>query len=336
MAREIAPLQIAQFGAGRIGQIHAASIAATPGVRLRYVIDVNAEAAQKLAARYGAKACSEKEAFADRKVGAVLIASSTDTHARLAIAAAQAGKAIFCEKPIDLSLAKVDSCIKEVEKAGVPMFVGFNRRFDPSFSALKRRLDAGEIGAVEQVVISSRDPGPPPPAYIKVSGGMFRDMTIHDFDMARWLLGEEPVEVFAMGECLVDRKIGAAGDIDSAMVLLRTASDRMCHINNSRRAAYGYDQRIEVAGAKGMLRAENLGETTVEHFGPKGTVSDRPLDFFLERYAQAYRAEMAAFVAALEKGSAMPVGARDGRQALVLAEAALKSHKTGQAVKVDG
>jgi myo-inositol 2-dehydrogenase/D-chiro-inositol 1-dehydrogenase len=329
-------IEIAQFGAGRIGQIHAANIAAMKDVRLRYVVDVNAEAAQKLAARYGAKAASEKEAFADREVGAVLIASSTDTHARLAIAAARAGKAIFCEKPIDLSLAKVDACLQEVEKAGVPMFVGFNRRFDPSFAALKKRLDAGEVGAVEQVVISSRDPGPPPLAYVKVSGGMFRDMTIHDFDMARWLLGEEPVEVFAMGECLVDRKIGAAGDIDSAMVLLRTASDKMCHINNSRRAAYGYDQRIEVAGAKGMLRAENLGETTVEHFGPKGTVSDRPLDFFLERYAAAYRSEMTAFVSALKNRTAMPVGARDGRQALVLAEAALKSHKTGQPVKIDG
>ena len=329
-------LEIAQFGAGRIGQIHASNIAALKDARLRYVIDVNVEAAGKLAARYGARVVSEREAFADGKVDAVLIASSTDTHARLAIAAARAGKAIFCEKPIDLSLSKVDSCIQEVEKAGVPMFVGFNRRFDPSFSALKRRLDAGEIGAVEQVVISSRDPGPPPPAYVKVSGGMFRDMTIHDFDMARWLLGEEPVEVFAMGECLVDRKIGAAGDIDSAMVLLRTASDRMCHINNSRRAAYGYDQRIEVAGAKGMLRAENLGETTVEHFGAKGTVSDRPLDFFLERYADAYRAEMAAFLRSLKEKTPMPVGARDGRQALVLAEAALKSHQTGQAVKVDG
>jgi myo-inositol 2-dehydrogenase / D-chiro-inositol 1-dehydrogenase len=329
-------IEIAQFGAGRIGQIHAANIAAMKDVRLRYVVDVNAEAAQKLAARYGAKVVSEREAFADSGVGAVLIASSTDTHARLAIAAARAGKAIFCEKPIDLSLAKVDSCLAEVEKAGVPMFVGFNRRFDPSFSALKQRLDTGEIGAVEQVVISSRDPGPPPLSYVKVSGGMFRDMTIHDFDMARWLLGEEPVEVFAMGECLVDRKIGAAGDIDSAMVLLRTASDKMCHINNSRRAAYGYDQRIEVAGAKGMLRAENLGETTVEHFGPKGTVSDRPLDFFLERYADAYRAEMNAFVSSLRNRTAMPVGARDGRQALVLAEAALKSHKTGQPVKIDG
>jgi myo-inositol 2-dehydrogenase/D-chiro-inositol 1-dehydrogenase len=327
-------LEIAQFGAGRIGQIHAANIAAMKDVRLRYAVDVNADAAKKLATRHGARVATEGEALADREVGAVLIASSTDTHARLAIAAARAGKAIFCEKPIDLSLSRVDSCLEEVEKAGVPMFVGFNRRFDPSFSALKARLDAGEIGAVEQVVISSRDPGPPPLSYIKVSGGMFRDMTIHDFDMARWLLGEEPVEVFAMGECLVDRRIGAAGDIDSAMVLLRTASDRMCHINNSRRAAYGYDQRIEVFGAKGMLRAENLGETTVEHFGARGTVADRPLDFFLERYADAYRAEMAAFVSSLRNKVPMPVGAADGRQALVLAEAALQSHKRKRPVKL--
>jgi myo-inositol 2-dehydrogenase/D-chiro-inositol 1-dehydrogenase len=328
-------LEIAQFGAGRIGQIHACNIAAMKNARLRYVVDVNAGAAAKLAARHGARVASESEAFADREVGAVLIASSTDTHARLAIAAARAGKAIFCEKPIDLSLKKVDDCLAEVKRADVPMFVGFNRRFDPSFAALKRRLDAGEIGAVEQVVITSRDPAPPPPAYVKVSGGMFRDMTIHDFDMARWLLGEEPVEVFAWGESLVDRKIKAAGDIDSAMLILHTASERMCHINNSRRAAYGYDQRIEVFGAKGLLRAENLGETTLEHFHAKGTVSDRPLDFFLERYAEAYRAEMMAFVIALQNKTAMPVGAHDGRQALVLAQAALQSLKKKQPVKID-
>jgi myo-inositol 2-dehydrogenase/D-chiro-inositol 1-dehydrogenase len=327
-------LQIAQFGAGRIGQIHASNIAAMRNARLRYVVDVNADAAAKLAARVGAKVASESEAFADASVGAVLIASSTDTHARLAIAAARAGKAIFCEKPIDLNLKKVDECLSEVERAGVPMFVGFNRRYDPSFAALKRRLSAGEIGALEQVVITSRDPAPPPPAYVKVSGGMFRDMTIHDFDMARWLLGEEPVEVFAWGGNLVDRKIAAAGDIDSAMIVLRTASERMCHINNSRRAAYGYDQRIEVFGAKGLLRAQNVGATTVEHFSARGTVRDRPLDFFLERYAEAYRVELAAFVAALEGREPMPVGAHDGRQALVLAEAALKSLKSGKPVRV--
>jgi len=327
-------LELAQFGAGRIGRIHASNIAAMKGVRLRYVVDVDAGVAARLAAQHGAKMASEREVFADGAVGAVVIASSTDTHARLAIAAARAGKAIFCEKPVDLSLKRVDECLREVEKAGVPMFVGFNRRFDPSFSQLKARVAAGEIGAVEQVTISSRDPAPPPLAYVKVSGGLFRDMTIHDLDMARWLLGEEPVEVFAFGEALIDRRIAAAGDVDSAMLLLRTASDRMCHINNARRAAYGYDQRIEVFGAKGLLRAENLGASTVEHFSARGTIADRPLDFFLERYAAAYRAELAAFVAALEARQPMPVGARDGRQALVLAEAALRSMKTGKAVRI--
>jgi len=327
-------LEIAQFGAGRIGQIHASNIAAMKDVRLRYVVDVNAEAAAKLAARYGAKVAAEREAFADRAVGAVLIASSTDTHARLAIDAARAGKAIFCEKPIDLSLEKVDACLREVKKARVPMFVGFNRRFDPSFRALKKRIDQGAIGAVEQVVITSRDPGLPPLEYLKVSGGQFRDMTIHDFDMARWLLGEEPVEVYAIGEALVDPKLKALGDIDSAMILLRTKSDKLCHINNSRRASYGYDQRIEVLGAKGMLRAGNKTPTTVERADAAAVASDKPLHFFLERYADAYRAELDAFVSALRRKQKMPVGAEDGRQALVLAEAALKSLQTGGPVRV--
>jgi myo-inositol 2-dehydrogenase / D-chiro-inositol 1-dehydrogenase len=327
-------ITIAQFGAGRIGSIHAANLAAMPGVRLRYVVDVNSVAARKLAAAHGAKAAAEKDVFADPEIDAVLIASSTDTHARLAIAAAKAGKAIFCEKPIDLDLKKVDSCLREVRKAKVPMFVGFNRRFDPSFAALKGRVDKGEIGAVELVVISSRDPGPPPLAYLQVSGGLFRDMTIHDFDMARWLLGEEPVEVFAWGAALFDPGARRAGDIDSAMVLLRTASGRMAHINNSRRASYGYDQRIEVFGAKGMLRAANITPTSVERFGESGTHTDAPLHFFLERYAAAYRAEMGVFVNALTKKKPMPVGAADGRQALVLAEAALKSLQTNSAVKL--
>jgi myo-inositol 2-dehydrogenase/D-chiro-inositol 1-dehydrogenase len=327
-------LELAQFGAGRIGAIHAGNVAAMKDVRLRYVVDVNTEAARKLAAAHGAKVASEAEVFADPAVGAVLIASSTDTHARLAIAAARAGKAIFCEKPVDLSLAKVDQCLKEVKKAGVPMFVGFNRRFDPSFRALKERVDQGAIGAVEQVIITSRDPGLPPFEYLKVSGGQFRDMTIHDFDMARWLLGEEPVEVFAIGEALVDPKLKELDDIDSAMVLLRTKSDKLCHINNSRRATYGYDQRIEVFGSKGMLRAGNRTPTTVERSDADDVAADKPLHFFLERYADAYRAELSVFVSCLKKKNPMPVGPKDGRQALVLAEAALQSLTTGKAVKV--
>jgi myo-inositol 2-dehydrogenase/D-chiro-inositol 1-dehydrogenase len=298
------------------------------------VIDTHRESAEDLAGRYGAKVVDTKTALADPKVRAVVIASSTDTHADLCIRAARAGKAIFCEKPIDLSLARVDACLKVVSAAKVPMFVGFNRRFDPSFAALQSRLRAGEIGAVEQVIVSSRDPGLPPISYLKVSGGQFRDMTIHDFDMVRWLLGEEPVEVYAMASALVDPAVGKIGDCDSAMVLLRTKGGKMAHINNSRRASYGYDQRIEVHGSKGRLMAGNLAPTSVEKADADAVSHDKPLYFFLERYADAYRREMAAFLDCLKAKKKMPVGAFDGRQALVLAEAALKSVRTGKPVKV--
>jgi myo-inositol 2-dehydrogenase/D-chiro-inositol 1-dehydrogenase len=329
-------LTFAQFGAGRIGAIHAANLASTGATALRYVVDVNAAAAAKLAAQHGARVVDAAAALADKNVDAVIIASSTDTHADLAIAAARAGKAIFCEKPIDLSLKRVDQCLAAVKKARVPMFVGFNRRFDPSFAALHARIAAGEIGQVEQVIISSRDPGLPPIAYLKVSGGQFRDMTIHDFDMARWLLGEEPVEVFAYGSCLVDPAVGKIGDTDSAMVLLKTASGKLAHINNSRRASYGYDQRLEVHGAKGRLMAGNRTATTVELATDATVSTDKPLYFFLERYADAYRAELATFVDCVVKKKPMPVTARDGRQAIVLAEAAIKSLRTGRPVKLRG
>jgi myo-inositol 2-dehydrogenase/D-chiro-inositol 1-dehydrogenase len=327
-------LTFAQFGAGRIGAIHAANIAASGDARLKYIIDVNAGAAGALAKRHGARTGDTAIALADPEVDAVIIASSTDTHADLAIAAAKAGKAIFCEKPIDLSLKRVDKCLAAVAKARVPMLVGFNRRFDPNFRSLHERLRAGEIGSVEQVIITSRDPGLPPIEYLKVSGGQFRDMTIHDFDMARWLLGEEPAEVYAAGSCLVDPAVAKVGDIDSAMIVMRTASGRLCHINNSRRASYGYDQRIEVHGSKGRLSAGNRIATTVEKADAQSVSADKPLYFFLERYADAYRAELAAFIAAVRGKKPMPVGPQDGRQALVLAEAALKSHRTGRPVKV--
>jgi myo-inositol 2-dehydrogenase/D-chiro-inositol 1-dehydrogenase len=325
-------LRFAQFGAGRIGAIHAANLAALPGTQLLYVVDVDAQAAQKLAARHGARVTDATTALRDAHVDAVIIASSTDTHADLAIAAAKAGKAIFCEKPIDLSLRRVDACLAAVEKAKVPMFVGFNRRFDPSFRALHERIARGDIGSVEQVIITSRDPGLPPVAYLKVSGGQFRDMTIHDFDLARWLLGEEPVELFAYGSVLVDRAVAKVGDTDSAMIVMKTASGRLCHINNSRRASYGYDQRLEVHGSKGRLLAGNRTATSVELADANAVASDKPLYFFLERYADAYRAELTAFVDAVVAGKPMPVGAADGRRALELAEAAAKSVKTGRPV----
>jgi myo-inositol 2-dehydrogenase/D-chiro-inositol 1-dehydrogenase len=327
-------ITFAQFGAGRIGTIHAANLAASGGARLRYVVDVNSPAAEALAARYGAQATDGASALGDPEVDAVIIASSTDTHADLVIAAAKAGKAIFCEKPIDLSLKRVDTCLAAVRRARVPMFVGFNRRFDPSFSALHQRLSHGEIGSVEQVIITSRDPGPPPLSYLKVSGGQLLDMTIHDFDMARWLLGEEPVVIYATGSCLVDPAISSIGDTDSVMIVMKTASGRLAHINNSRRASYGYDQRIEVHGSKGRLMAGNQFPTTVELANGTAVSTDKPLNFFLERYAAAYRAELAAFLKNLAGRRPMPVGAEDGRRAILLAEAAGRSLRKGAPVKL--
>jgi len=326
-------LTFCQFGAGRIGLIHAANIAAHPGAELRYVVDVNQPAAEALAAKYGAKVTTADAALADPAIKAVLIASSTDTHADLIERAAKAGKAILCEKPVDLSLARVDACLKVAAKAGVPLLIGFNRRFDPSFGTLRQELVAGAIGKLELLTITSRDPGPPPMAYIKVSGGLFRDMMIHDFDLARWLLGEEPIEVYATASCLVDPAIGQAGDIDTAAVVLRTRSGTIAQISNSRRAVYGYDQRIEAFGAGGMLRAENRTPTTVERSTGAAVSRDKPLHFFLERYAEAYRAELDHFVTAVAKGEKLSVGGADGRAALALAEAALESSKTGKPVK---
>ena len=266
---------------------------------------------------------------------AVLIATSTGSHADLSIAAAQAGKAIFCEKPVDLTLPKVEACIKAVKKAKVPMFVGFNRRFDPSFRSLKQRLDAGAIGKVEQVIITNRDPGLPEMKFLATSGGLFLDFTIHDFDMARWLLGEEPVEVYARGAVLVDPRVRTEGnDIDTAMLLLRTASGKMCQISNTRRAVYGYDQRIEVFGSKGMLRAGNVTPTSVERSGADSTCADNPWPSFQTRYAAAYAAELSSFINSVERRKPSEVPPEDSRRVLLLCEAAKKSATTGQPVKV--
>ena len=328
-------LEFAVFGAGRIGTIHAGNIAANAGAKLKYVVDVNAAAATALAARHGAKVVESVDAaLKDGAIGAVVVASSTDTHVDLLTRSARAGKAIFCEKPIDLSLAKVDAALAELKKAAVPFLIGFNRRFDPSFRAVHDALRREEIGKVEKVTIISRDPRPPPAEYVKVSGGLFRDMMIHDFDMARWLLGEEPVELFASASCLVDQAIGKAGDVDTAMVQMKTRSGVLCHIQNSRRAVYGYDQRIEVFGERGMLQAGNKVENTVARWGTAGVTCAKPLDFFLERYADAYREEMAHFIGAVQNGQPMLTGPTDGRQALVLAEAALESCKSGQVVRL--
>jgi myo-inositol 2-dehydrogenase/D-chiro-inositol 1-dehydrogenase len=323
-------LSVAMIGAGRIGRIHARNIAAHPGARLAGVADVDAVAAVQLAEACGSRALSIEEAFA---ADAVVIGSPTLTHADYIERAAAAGCAIFCEKPIDLDSERVRACLAVVRRAGVPLMIGFNRRFDPHFAALKRRMDAGEIGALEMLTIVSRDPAPPPLSYIATSGGLFRDCMIHDLDMARFLLGEEPVELHAIASCLVDPAIGAAGDVDTAIATLRTASGKLCQISNSRRATYGYDQRIEAHGAAGLLRAGNVTATTIELANGAGFTTDPALPFFLERYAAAYREELDAFVTAVTKGHAVQPDGDDGLKALLLADAASRSAQTGEVVK---
>ena len=315
--------------------MHAENLVQRADAKLVYVVDTKPEAARALAEPLGAKQADAATAFADPEVNAVLIATSTGSHADLSIAAAKAGKAIFCEKPVDLTLPKVEACIKAVNKAKVPMFVGFNRRFDPSFRELKSRLDADAIGKLEQVIITNRDPGLPELKFLATSGGLFLDFTIHDFDMARWLLGEEPVEVYARGAVLVDPRVKSeANDIDTAMIMLRTKSGRMGTIMNSRRAVYGYDQRIEVFGEKGMLRAENLPPTTVERFGAESTSADNPWPNFQTRYTAAYAAELTSFIQSVERRKPAEIPPEDSRRVLLLCEAAAKSSQTGQPVRV--
>jgi myo-inositol 2-dehydrogenase/D-chiro-inositol 1-dehydrogenase len=328
-------MRIGLLGAGRIGQIHGRSAAEHKSATLAAVFDVDAKAAGAIAAGTGATvAKSIADIIADKSIDAVLICTPTDTHADLIEQAAKAGKAIFCEKPVDLSAERVRACLKVVADTKAKLMIGFNRRFDPSFASLQKRLAAGEVGKPEIVTILSRDPGPPPISYITRSGGLFRDMMIHDLDMARFLLGEEPVEVSAMAACLVDPAIGQAGDIDTAVVTLKTKSGKLAQISNSRRATYGYDQRIEVHGSGGLLRADNQFATTVEKATGAGFASDPVLNFFLERYTPAYRAEMDTFVTGVLEGKPLNPTGEDGLRALVLADAAEESAKSGKSVKV--
>jgi myo-inositol 2-dehydrogenase/D-chiro-inositol 1-dehydrogenase len=322
------------LGAGRIGRIHGMNVAARPDATLAAVADASAEAAASLAREAGAKVASIEAILSDGAIDAVLICTPTDTHADLIEAAVSAGKAVFCEKPVDLASERIRRCLNSVAQAGKPLMIGFNRRFDPSFAALERRLRSGEAGAIEIVSVISRDPSPPPVDYVRRSGGLFRDMMIHDFDMARFLLAEEPVEVFALGSALVDPAIGQAGDVDTAAVLMKTASGRIAQISNSRRASYGYDQRIEVHGSKGMLRAGNIHETTVEIATGAGFRADPVQNFFIERYAAAYRAELDAFIAACTSGKAPSPSGADGLKAQILADAATESARTGKPVAV--
>ena len=327
-------LRFGLLGAGRIGQIHGRNIAASADARLVAIADVDGRAAASLAEATGAEVRDATAIIDAGDIDAVLIGTPTDTHADLIEAAARAGKAVLCEKPVDLASSRVESCLKVVEAAGVPLMIGFNRRFDPNFAALQQRVAAGAVGTVEIVTVISRDPGPPPVSYIERSGGLYRDMMIHDFDILRFMLGEEPVELTAYGSALVDPAIGRAGDVDTAVVVLRTASGKLGQISNSRRAAYGYDQRIEVHGSEGMARAHNVHETTVEIAGKTGFNADPVQNFFLERYAEAYRRELAAFIKAVLTEQPTSPNGRDGLRAQRLADAATQSRQSGQPVAI--
>jgi myo-inositol 2-dehydrogenase/D-chiro-inositol 1-dehydrogenase len=327
-------MRIGILGCGRIGQVHALSIDRIPEAKLIAVADAHSPAADACGRRFGVEVRDATRILAAKDIDAVVIATSTPTHYDMIQAAAAEGKAIFCEKPIDLSSERVRACIATIEKSGVAFMTAFNQRFDPHFGALQRRVSAGEIGDVETVSIVSRDPGPPPAEYIKGSGGLYRDMMIHDLDMARFVLGEEPIQVFAVGSNLIDPAIKQAGDVDTAAVMLTTASGKICQITNSRRTTYGYDKRLEVHGSKGMLRVANVPEDMVERATSTGFEGSVAKAFFLERFETAYLAEMRHFVDAVSNGKKPRPDAQDGLRAQLIADAATQSWQTGRPIAV--
>jgi myo-inositol 2-dehydrogenase/D-chiro-inositol 1-dehydrogenase len=327
--------KVALLGAGRIGRIHAANLSAMPGIELVAVSDPVASSCAELAQTYGARVDSIENIFADTSIDAVVIGSPTTTHSDLITRAAGAGKHIFCEKPVDLSTVRAQACSDAVTQAGVACMIGFQRRFDPTFNEAKARLERGEIGTPEMLIITSRDPGAPPVDYIKQSGGIFRDMLIHDFDVFRWILcgdGDEAAWLSATGSCLTDPAIGEAGDMDCTAVTIRTRKGRLCQINTTRRAAYGYDQRFEVIGPTGMLQCGNHRPSEVSQANASGTRVDNPEAFFLQRYAAAYRLEIEHFFTQLQSGGAFLTTIADGVQAQKLADAAAQSATSSQAV----
>jgi myo-inositol 2-dehydrogenase/D-chiro-inositol 1-dehydrogenase len=331
-----AAVRFGLIGTGRIGQVHATNIAESPDAVLQWVCDPFVEGARSTAERLGGRVTTDSaDVFAAGDVDAVVVASPTPTHIDLISAAIDAGIPVLCEKPIDLDITRVESLREKAAGSGVPIVLGFNRRFDPHFAELHRRVAAGEVGDLEQLSITSRDPAPPPAAYIPVSGGIFRDMTIHDFDMARFFV-PEIVEVSAHGSSLFSSEIAEAGDYDTAVVTLRGSNGQLITITNSRHSAYGYDQRLEAFGSTGLLQVGNVGETLVTRWGSDAVEVRAPyLDFFLQRYAEAYRAELAAFVDVTRGGTSHSPGFEDGRAALILADAATRSAATGETVSVD-
>jgi myo-inositol 2-dehydrogenase/D-chiro-inositol 1-dehydrogenase len=332
--KDIVMINVGLIGAGRIATVHAKTIVANPYSQLVAVADVIPENAEKLVAQFGGRVDSSESIIANPAIDAVLIASSTDTHSDFIEAATASGKAVLCEKPVDLSLERALLCQANVAKTGKPVMIGFNRRFGPNFVALKRASDQGEIGKPELLCLTSFDPIPPSASYIEVSGGLYRDMMIHDFDMAHFLFGEPPVTVHAAGSCLVDEQIGQLNDIDTSVVTMTYRDGRIAVIKNSRRASYGYDQRAELLGSEGLLQVQNVLESTLVKSTTDGVVGAKPTHFFLERYVLAYEAEWNAFVDAILSDTPMPVTLDDGVIALAMAEAACQSLAQGKPVKM--
>lgn len=328
------PYRIALLGAGRIGRVHAVNIHQHPDSVLQYVVDPFTEVAVELADKFGATHVEPSIAISDESIDAIVICSATDTHADFIEQGLLAGKAVFCEKPIDLSIQRVNALLEKTKACTAPLLVGFNRRFDPAAAAMHARVRAGDIGDVEMVSVISKDPEPPPLEYVKVSGGLFRDMTVHDFDMARFMLGEEPTSLVATAAALVSDEVADVGDVDTACITLQCESGKIAVITNSRRASFGYDQRIEVLGSLGSLRSENVPSTTLVLERAEGVRRDAPLHFFIERYADAYRQEWQHFIDVLDGKCQPSCTAIDGQRSLLLAEAAYESLRTGQRVAV--
>lgn len=330
-------LKLGVIGTGRIGKVHIATLVqSVPGADVVAVADIDIEGAKELAAQFGIPFVSPdyKMVINHPEVEAVVICSPTDTHAKYIVESARAGKHIFCEKPVDLSLDVIREAISEVEKAGVKLMVGFNRRFDPNFMKVHDMVKAGKIGEPNILKITSRDPAPPPAEYVAVSGGMFLDMTIHDFDMARYIVGSEVTEVYVKAAVLVDPAIGEAGDVDTAIITLTFANGAIGVIDNSRKAVYGYDQRVEIFGSKGMVSADNNFPDNHRYFSGEGVQGSLPLNFFMDRYLDAYSNELKAFCDAVIKDKPVPVGGQDGLMSVAIGLAAKKSVAEGRPVKL--
>jgi myo-inositol 2-dehydrogenase/D-chiro-inositol 1-dehydrogenase len=325
------------MGAGRIGKMHAKFIAAHPKAKLKYIYDVNSQFAEEVAKSTGCSiASSPEEAINADDIDAVLIASATPTHTQFITMAAKAGKAIFCEKPIDLDINKVNECMENIKGTNVPIQIGFNRRFDASHAKAQQARVKKEIGELEMVVITSRDPEPPGIDYLKAAGGFFRDTTIHDFDLTRFILGDDPVvQISAFGDALFDKNSQQVKDLDTAMFILKSKKGVLIHINNSRRAVYGYDQRVEVFGSKGMVISNNQTPTSLERYTNTSTNEKEPIHFFfIERYEQAYRDQFNEFVKCVEDKTKPLVGFEDGRNALIIANAAYESFESGKVIDI--